>query len=277
MVGGAGVDLPSLAVTPLDAAAAAGAGLAAGVINAVAGGGTLVSFPILVALGVPAVAANATNTVALCPGYLGGSWAQRVEVADQARRLARLVVAGVVGGVGGAVLLLVTSETVFRSLVPWLILAACGLLVAQEPIKRHLARAAGPGVGVPGGADGSGGSGSLPATPVAIGAVLLCALYGGYFGAGLGIMMLAALGLLYDEPLVRLNAVKQTLSLVINSAAAMYFAATGRVVWSYVVVMAVASLVGGHIGGKLVGHLRAGIMRALVVVVGVAVAIRFLV
>jgi hypothetical protein len=238
---------------------AGGAGLAAGLINAVAGGGTLVSFPVLVALGVPAVAANVTNTVSLCPGYLGGAWAQRATLTEQSARLrAMLGVAGV-GGLVGSILLVSSSETLFRSLVPYLILAACALLAAQPTIKKRVGRRQ-----------------HHEARPWGLlGAVFACAVYGGYFGAGLGIMLLAVLGIALDAALPRVNALKQALSLVINVLAAAFFVFSGKVHWHFAAIMAVTSLVGGNLGGRLVGKLNPSVMRVVVIVFGLAAAIKF--
>ena len=242
-----------------NAIGAGGAGLAAGLINAVAGGGTLVSFPVLVALGVPSVSANITNTVALCPGYLGGAAAQRHHVVENRDRLRSLLPAAAAGGLTGSVLLLISPERLFRNLVPYLILLACALLAGQSLLKKWL------------GASGEARQGS----PVLLVAVFLCSVYGGYFGAGLGIMLLAVLGLALHDPLTRLNALKQVLSFVINILAALFFLFSGKVYWVYAAVMAVTSLVGGHLGGRLVGRMNPVVMRVVVVAFGLIAAVRF--
>lgn len=240
---------------------AGGAALAAGVINAVAGGGTLVSFPVLVALGVPSVSANITNTVSLCPGYLGGAYAQRSELRENARRLRSMALVAAVGGLVGSILLVISPERLFRNLVPYLILGACALFAAQ-PWLKTLRR------------DPDG----LGSNRVLLYASLLgCAVYGGYFGAGLGIMLLAVLGLALPDPLVRLNAHKQALSLVINVLAAIFFLFSGKVQWQYAAVMAIGSLIGGNVGGRLVGVLKPIVLRVAVIVFGVAAAVRFFV
>jgi uncharacterized membrane protein YfcA len=239
---------------------AAGAAVAAGAINAVAGGGSLVSFPTLVLLGVPTTAANITNTVALCPGYVGGTLAQRRDLAGQRRRVGRLAAASAIGGLTGAVLLLVSPDRLFDRLVPFLVLGACALLALQDRLKRI----------VYGGRVGSSGD-DIPLHGVA--AVGLAAVYGGYFGAGLGIMLLAVLGLVCDDALSRLNALKQLLSAVINWVAAAFFLASGSVLWSLAGVMAVGSLLGGHLGGRVAGRIPAGRLRAVVIAFGIAVAV----
>jgi uncharacterized membrane protein YfcA len=285
----------------LDYLAAAGAAAAAGAVNALAGGGTLISFPTLVAIGVPAVPANVTNTVSLVPGYLGGAWAQRDDLRPQMRRGQPLLVAAALGGIAGSVLLVSISSHAFKVAVPYLILASCALLLFQDRIRDRLRP---PGsdlaaAGDPAGAAATPGSPTAtgdPATPAANGSgaaghqagqeavhwrialllsVFASAVYGGFFGAGLGIMLLAVLGLFSAEPLVKVNALKQALSFVVNLAAAVLFAFSGQVVWGLVPVMAAASIVGGVAGGRLVQVIDAGILRALVVVIGVAVAIAF--
>ncbi len=236
------------------------AAVAAGAVNALAGGGTLITFPTLVALGVPTVAANVTNTVALCPGYLGGTLAQARDLRGQRRRLGFALPAAVVGGIGGGILLLATGERVFRSLVPFLILLASALLAVQEPLRRWLARRAG-------GPDGDGRSERWAAVPVA-----LAAVYGGYFGAGLSVIVLAVLALVLDDTLTRLNALKQGVAFAANLAAAVFFVFSGKVVWPAAAVMAAGALLGGWLGGRLAGRISPVALRWIVVALGVAIA-----
>jgi len=254
-----------VSLTPWDFLAAGGASLAAGGINALAGGGTLVSFPTLTAIGLPAVAANVTNTVALCPGYLAGTYAQRDDLATQRASLRWLSVLAGLGGLGGSLLLEVTPERDFRALVPYLILMSCGLLLSQERLRAWLTRAE------------LRAATAAPATHrIGLGiAVSFAALYGGFFGPGLGIMLLAFLGLFSAERLVRLNALKQALSFVINVVAAGCFALTGHVRWQLVPVMAVAALVGGTLGGRFSRRVNATVLRRIVVIAGTAIAISF--
>jgi uncharacterized membrane protein YfcA len=243
----------------LAALAAAGAGG----VNAIAGGGTLISFPALVALGAGSVQANVTNTVALCPGYFGGAAAQKAQLVGERGRLVRLSVAAGLGGLTGSILLLATGEAAFKRLVPWLILLACGLLGGQQWIRKVLRL----------------GSGEHDVrSPVAtLGATFAVSIYGGYFGAGLGIMLLAVLGLLFGDPLPRLNALKQVLALVINVVAAAFFSFSGEVIWTLAAVMAPASLLGGVLGGRLVSHIKPTVLRAVVVSYGTALAIWYLI
>jgi hypothetical protein len=247
------------------------AGAAAGAVNALAGGGTLITFPTLTALGVPSLAANVTNTVALCPGYFGATIAQRNDLRGQGRRLWLLVPAGVLGGLAGGFLLLQSGERTFRELVPYLILLASGLLAAQEPLRAWLKRrSARMGVA----ADGAGARAAGPGSDVARAAPAagVAAVYGGYFGAGLSVIVLAVLGLMLDDSLTRLNALKQAIALGVNVAAAVLFALAGPVVWPVALAMALGALLGGTAGGRLAGRVRPATLRRMVVIIGVAVA-----
>jgi len=239
---------------------AAFAALAAGAINALAGGGTLITFPMLTFLGIPAVAANVTNTVALCPGYFGGTLAQRKDLIGQAKRLWSVIPAAIVGGVLGGFLLLQTGEKLFKDLVPFLILLASGLLAVQDSVRAWLTRRM-----------GAGQTSSLEAwtwLPVSVASV-----YGGYFGAGLSVIVLSALGLTLEDTLTRLNALKQAIGFAVNVAAAVFFIFSGKVVWSVAVVMAIGALIGGTLGGKLAGRVKPSTLRWTVVIIGVIVSI----
>ncbi|MGD9998740.1 MAG: sulfite exporter TauE/SafE family protein [Acidimicrobiia bacterium] len=235
---------------------AAAAAIGAGIINSIAGGGTLLSFPILSAIGVPSVGANATSTVALCPGHLGGVHAQRRDLGGQFRAARSKTIMATLGGFAGSVCLIVTSDATFRSIVPYLIVVAVVLLTAQDRMRTWLAHRARPhdhGV-------------------AEIIGLFLAGLYGGYFGAGLGIMLLAVLGLFSDITFNKLNAMKQVLAFLINSSAAIFLAFTDKVSWSLVLVMAPAALLGGTIGGRVVRILPPARMRRGVIVLGLIVA-----
>lgn len=235
------------------------AAIAAGAVNALAGGGTLITFPMLTFLGVPAVAANITNTVALCPGYLGGTIAQWNDLQGQKSRLWLIVPASIVGGVLGGFLLLQTGERLFRELVPYLILLACLLLAIQDPVRAWLTRRMGEGH--------SSKLASFTWLPVG-----LASIYGGYFGAGLSVIVLSALGLTLEDSLTRLNALKQAVAFTVNVAAAVFFLFSGQVIWSVALVMAVGALIGGVLGGKLAGRIKPSTLRWTVVIIGVAIA-----
>lgn len=258
-------------MTPLQIVLAGAAGFAAGAVNAVAGGGTLISFPILLALGLPAVSANVTNTVALSPGYLGGALAQRRALAGQATRVRTLAVAAAIGGLAGSILLLFTSDDTFRVLIPVLLFVSTALLALQERLRSAL-RIGQPAAGSVGEAINTLGT-SDPRWLVV--PVMFVSVYGGYFGAGLGIMLLAVLGILLHEPLDRLNALKQVLAFAINATAAVFFLFSHRVYWIVALVMAVTSLLGGSIGGRFAGSIKPARLRAIVVLIGFGVAIGY--
>jgi len=244
---------------------AALAALAAGAVNALAGGGTLITFPMLTFLGIPAVAANVTNTVALCPGYFGGTLAQWNDLRGQKNRLWLIVPASVVGGVLGGFLLLQTGEKLFKELVPYLILLASGLLAIQDPVRKWLTRRLG---------EGQSGTGLEKLTWLPVG---LASVYGGYFGAGLSVIVLSALGLTLEDNLTRLNALKQAVAFSVNVAAAIFFLFSGQVVWSAALVMAVGALIGGTLGGKLAGRIKPSTLRWTVVGIGVIISIIYFV
>lgn len=241
------------------------AAIAGGAVNALAGGGTLITFPMLIAVGVPAVAANITNTVALCPGYLGATFAQANDLRGQTSRLWLLVPASVIGGIMGGILLLNTGERLFRALVPFLILLAAGLLAVQDPLRAWLLRRA-EQTGVDHTAEGW--------TILPVG---LAAVYGGYFGAGLSVIVLAVLGLVLEDTLTRLNGLKQAIAFSVNIAAAIFFLFSGQVVWSATLVMAVGALLGGVLGGRLAGRIKPATLRRIVVGIGVVVAVIYLI
>jgi uncharacterized membrane protein YfcA len=240
------------------------AAVAAGIVNALAGGGSLLTFPVLVAVGVPPLVANVTNTVALCPGYLGATLAQARDLHGQRGRMALLCPVSILGGVVGAILLLTSGEGVFRAVVPFLILLASGLLAVQTPLRRWLARR------------GERSPSGIISERWAILPVGLAAIYGGYFGAGLSVMVLAVLGLLLNDTLTRANALKQFIALSVNVAAAVFFVLSGHVLWLAALVMAIGALIGGAVGGRLAGHINPDVLRRIVVVVGVVVAVIYL-
>lgn len=212
----------------------AGAGTAAGAINALAGGGSLVTFPTLLALGYPPVLANVTNTVAAFPGYVGGAWGYRAELRGQRRRILPLAVVTALGAVAGSALLLLGSEGTFTAVVPWLILASTLLLAVQPAIARLTARSDRP----------------ERLTWASIGQ-LGVGVYGGYFNAGLGIMMLGVMGMTLNDGIQRLNALKSVMSAVASVVSLIFFVAFATVAWPAAIIMAVSGLVGGWIGARV--------------------------
>ncbi len=233
----------------------------AGMMNALAGGGTLLTFPVLTAVGLPAVIANVTNTLALLPGTVGGTLAQWEEMKTQARSLLFFLPFAVLGGLIGGILLLNSGEKVFRQIVPFLILMASLLLAAQERLRFFLSRRSEKHVSDKTSLLWSGA------------AVFLAAIYGGYFGAGLGVILLSILGLALDETLTKLNALKQSIAFCSNATAAIFFVFSGQVVWPVVLVMAACSLFGGWLGGRLARKVKPASFRWIVVTIGVIVAV----
>jgi uncharacterized membrane protein YfcA len=238
------------------------AAFVAGVINSIAGGGTLLSFPALVWIGVPSVIANATNTVALWPGSFAGVVGFRRDLAAVPRWMLLLTIPSLAGGAAGAVILLHTSSRTFSSLVPFLILGATLLLASQELITSRLRRFfaarddAGPGW-----------------IAFAVAFQFAVGVYGGYFGAGIGILMLAALGLLGMRDLHQMNGLKNLLAICINGIAAIYFIASKAVVWHDALWMAAASIAGGFVGARLAHRLGRRFVRGAVVAIGIVMTI----
>ena len=263
--------MPSL--EPAQLLLLAATALLAGAVNAVAGGGSLLSFPALLAVGYPAITANVTNSVALTPGYFGGTLGYRRELTGQRRRILALGATSAVGAVVGAFLLLVSSPELFERIVPWLIFLACGLLAVQTRLARLVrARRAGDGNPAPSNPAARPDRHTVPL----FAAQFLAAVYGAYFGAGVGIMMLAILGIFLSDSLQRLNALKGLLSFLISLVAAVWFALFADVSWLAVAVMAVASLLGGQLGVLLARRLNDQVLRWLVIAFGVAVGLRLL-
>ncbi len=242
-------------MTIADGALLALAAVAAGVVNAVAGGGTLLTFPALLASGVSPVAANATNTVALFPGQLASSFAYRGHIADERRRALALSVPSLLGGGAGAWLLFALPESSFEAAVPWLIVFACLVLALQGQLKLLVARV------------------RHANHPAALWmAQLAISVYGGYFGAGIGILMLAAMGILLPSSIQHANALKVLFSLLINATAAVYFVAMGAVLPLEAALMAAASILGGFVGARLAQRLPPAGMRAFAIGVGLFAA-----
>jgi uncharacterized membrane protein YfcA len=236
--------------------------LLAGGINAVAGGGTLLTFPALIAAGLSPVSANVTNTVALVPGYLGGIAGYRNELDGQQVRIRRLLPFAFAGSVVGAVLLLTTSERIFKLLVPILVFVAALLLLLQPVIQRRLSSAT----------TESGESKIEDHQLATIIGVFLAAIYGGYFGGVLGVILLAVLGITMSDHLQKLNALKSVLQFAINIVAVVIFALWGPVQWWTVLLMAPLSLIGGWIGARVARGLKPSVLRAIIGTYGMVCA-----
>ena len=249
-------------MTPLHAVAVAAAGLAAGAINTIVGSGSLITFPTLLGVGIKAVPANVSNTIGLVPGSVSGAIGYRRELSGQTRRILHLLPAAIAGAICGAILLLAVPGA-FRSVVPVLILVAVVLVLVQPRIARW--RAA------------KGHIREHPGAVLHLG-VFLTAIYGGYFGAAQGVILLALLGITIDDDLQRLNGVKNVIAAVVNGVAALWFiAARTHIVWVAVVILLVSSSVGGQIGALVGRRIPSNALRALIAVVGTAVAVKLLV
>lgn len=254
----------------LEALAIFAAGTAAGTINTLVGSGTLITFPTLLAFGYPPVTANISNNIGLVPGGVSGSVGYRAELSGQRGRILRLGPMSLLGSITGAVLLLVLPAKAFTTIVPVLLGISLILVVIQPRMQRSLQeRRDRKGTGDPG-----RGHGVLVAA-----GTYAAGVYGGYFGAAQGILLIGLLGILLPEPLQRLNALKNVLSLIVNSVAAVTFAllAFDRIDWAVVGLIAVGSLLGGFLGAGVGRRLPAVVLRALIVVVGVTAIWRILV
>jgi uncharacterized protein len=252
-------------VNAVSALAIAGAGLAAGGINVVVGSGTLITFPTLLAVGYSPLVANVSNTVGLVPGSLSGIHAYRRELSGQGRRAAFLGIFSSAGAVIGALLLLRLPATSFRQVIPYLILLACALVAFQPFLKKWLQPQAPP-------TRRFGHRGQI-----LYAAVLATGIYGGYFGAAQGVILMAILPIFITERLQRLNAVKNVLAMLANLVAGVIFAFSGHVSWEAAGILAAGAIVGGQLGGRLGRRLPEPVLRIAVVVVGTAVAILLIV
>ncbi|MFC8618791.1 sulfite exporter TauE/SafE family protein [Micromonospora purpureochromogenes] len=244
-----------------DAALLLAAGLAAGTVNAVAGGGSLITFPALIAVGLPPVPANVTNSVSVCPGYLASVAGSRADLPPR-RSLATLVPTTVVGTIVGCLLLLATPARTFEVVVPFLVLGATAVLAFQDPLRAL--------VGHPRDLSPRRRTVTVQAM-VALGAV-----YGGYFGAALGVMLVAGLGLVLDATLARVTAIKNLLSAVVGLTTVVMFSLFGPVNWAAVAVVAPATLVGGYAGARLVRRLPPVLLKMLIVAFGTVIGLYLL-
>lgn len=237
------------------------AAFAAGAINSVAGGGSLISFPALIAAGYVSKSANVTNTVALWPGYISGSYGYRRELERQRRRVLALSMPAIAGALAGSVILLSTPTSVFDRIVPFLILFACALMAFQDPLARFAAQHR----------LVSRHEDHVP-WPLHV-ATFVLAIYGAYFGAGLGILTLAALGILLPDDIQSSNALKGLLSALINAVAMVYFVLFGPVRWLPMTIMAIGALAGGYFGVGVARRLGKRWLRVAVISYGLIVAL----
>lgn len=233
------------------------AGLAAGIVNAIAGGGSLITFPSMLAIGVPPVAANVSNALSVAPGYASSVVGSRADLAGQGRRVRRVAPTALVGALCGCVLLLNTPRRLFDFVVPFLVIGAALTLAGQARLRGL--------VGHP--QDVS----PKRATVMLHAAVFLCALYGGYFNAALGVLLVAGLALVLDETLARVNALKNLLSALIGVVTILVYSVFGPVNWAAVAVIAPATVIGGYLGARVARRLPANVLRAVIVTFGLAV------
>jgi uncharacterized membrane protein YfcA len=237
------------------------AGFAAGALNAVAGGGTFLSFPALVWAGVPPIAANATATFAALPGYIGSAWGFRRDLVAQGPLSIRAIVAlSVAGGFFGALLLLVTSQETFSAIVPWLLLLATLVFAAGPLILRRITAGGGAGFGV----------------AAASAMILAVTVYGGYFNGGLGIMLLAAFGLIGFTDLNAMNGLKNVVSAILSLVAVATYVAAGLVDWTYALPLAASCALGGYVGARLARRIASpALLRLFITAVGAVMTVLF--
>ena len=241
------------------------AGMAAGTINTVVGSGTLITFPTLLAFGIPPVTANVSNTIGLVPGSVSGAIGYRRELAGQRSRVLRLSVASLIGGTAGAVLLLVLPEDAFTAIVPALIVLGLVLVVCQPRISAWVAKRHEATGGMP-------HHGTWWVWP----GVLATGVYGGYFGAAQGVLLMAVLGTGVDESLQRLNGVKNILAAIVNAVAGLIFAIVADVDWWVVLLIGIGSVIGGQIGATVGRRLPPLGLRIAIVCVGTVALVVFL-
>jgi uncharacterized membrane protein YfcA len=238
------------------------AGVAAGVVNAIAGGGSLITFPTLIAVGLPTVDANVTNSVSVFPGYVSSVFGSRADLTGQGRTLRNIVPTSLVGSAAGCALLLLTPARAFEVIVPFLVLAAAGTLAFQDQLR---------------GLVGHPRTLSPRRQMVTLQIVVFVgAIYGGYFGAALGVMYVAALALTLDEPLRRINALKNVLSASVGLVTVAIFAIFAPIHWSAALTLAPATIIGGYAGARIARKLPARILKLVIVAFGTAIGLLLL-
>ncbi|GAA2522485.1 sulfite exporter TauE/SafE family protein [Winogradskya humida] len=250
-------------MSPLEALGLLAAGLGAGTVNAIAGGGSLITFPVLIAIGLPGVAANVSNSLSVAPGYASSAVSSRADLTGQRRRVLQIIPTLIVGALGGCALLLLTPRAAFDVVVPFLVLGATAMLAFQNKLR---------------GLAGHPRDYSPRRAAIYLHvAVLLCGLYGGYFNAALGVLLIAGLALVLDEPLRRVSALKNVLSAVVGVVTVLIYSAFGPVNWAVVAVLAPATIIGGFVGAKVARRLPAPVLRWLIITFGTVVGIILLV
>ncbi|MFJ6630596.1 sulfite exporter TauE/SafE family protein [Streptomyces sp. NPDC091376] len=243
------------------------AGTAAGTINTIVGSGTLITFPVLLATGLPPVTATVSNGLGLIPGSISGAIGYRAELTGQRRRILRLGTAALIGGLCGAMLLLLLPPTAFETIVPVLVALALVLVVLQPRISAAVQRRRERNGNVDPHPDGG---------PLLITSVMLASVYGGYFTAAQGIIYLSLMGMLLHDSLQRLNATKNVLAAIVNSVAALFFLFVAHFDWTAVLLIAVGSAIGGQIGAKIGRRLSPVVLRTTIVVVGTVAIVQLL-
>jgi uncharacterized membrane protein YfcA len=242
------------------------AGIGAGTINTIVGSGTLITFPVLLATGLPPITANVSNSLGLVPGSVSGAIGYRRELAGQRRRVIRLGIAALIGGLAGAVLLIALPSAAFDTIVPGLIAVALVMVILQPRLSRAVQRHR----------ERNDTDAHPDGGPVLLGGMLLASVYGGYFGAAQGVIYLSLMGLLLHDSLQRINAVKNILAALVNGVAALFFLFVADFDWTAVLLIAVGSALGGQLGAKVGRRLPPAALRAVIVAVGIAAIVHLL-
>jgi uncharacterized membrane protein YfcA len=250
-------------MSPWEAVGVFAAGIGAGTINTVVGSGTLITFPVLLAVGLPPVTANVSNTLGLVPGSISGALGYREELRGQRPRLLRLGSASLLGGLLGAILLMVLPADAFKAIVPVLIGIALLMVVFQPRLATYLAAHRTEPVRAEGG------------VALLLG-VFATGIYGGYFGAAQGVLLLGLMGLLLDDDLQRINATKNVLALLVNGVAAVFFLFAAHIDWTAALLIAAGAVLGGQLGSRIGRRLPPTALRALIVAVGLAAMVKLL-
>jgi len=265
--GGISLNVKEMALSIWESLAVFAAGIGAGTINTIVGSGTLITFPVLLATGLPPITANVSNSLGLVPGSISGAIGYRKELRDQWRRVLRLGLTALIGGLIGAILLLALPSEAFDTIVPVLIALALVLVIAQPRLSRAIQRRR----------ERNETDVHPDGGPVLLAGLLLASVYGGYFGAAQGVLYLSLMGLLLHDELQRINAVKNVLGAVVNGVAAVFFLFVADFDWTAVLLIAVGSALGGQLGAKVGRRLPAGALRAVIVVVGIVAIIQLLI